>query len=184
MFDAYAYYDNLLREYIVEGHMQWKRKPDYDSTPYWYYDITQEGEVGGYEGVGLEVEYHENTNLVDYSLVSLNSKGNLYRHRNADDWDRHVGVTYKVQDYAEYNFVEPSTWRNWDYTFDSYHIYTYWTLDGPIGRLGIKHRYGHTWDSTSVTSTSIGWPGGISFTFSSSSNRWDAVSNPAYWVFY
>lgn len=168
-------YDSVAREYIIIGEMEWKRPSS--GHPYWFSDLPMtEGNVGGYEGVGIEVGYSPYTRLERYHLVSISYRDQrMYTYTNPEDWDPQYGVTFKPQDRWWMAFGGP------DYSFHRYMIYTYWTVSQAVSDLPVKHRYAHTWSSTGVTAAQIGY-GGISFTFSSQSNRWSVVSPPCYWT--
>lgn len=168
-------YDNVAKEYVIIGEMEWNYDGD-NFCFFWYHDTPYfGGDVGGCEGVGLELGYSPYTKLEQYFLVGIDTRGNQERFTNPFDWDPTYGVTFNPQDRC----WDP--WYGKDYNFHKYMIFSTWTVSRPVSNLPVKHRYAHTWSSTGVTSATVG-PNGITFTFSSESNKWTVVSPPCYWT--
>jgi hypothetical protein len=168
------YWDNILRQYIIQGSMVWKANSSGDK--YWHFDTDMFPDlVGGTDGIGIELGANSYCQLQDYSLATVDSEGDDVYTYNAEDHDPNRGVVFKIQDRTWWN----SNGTAIDYTLDKYYIYSYWTVSQPVTNLSVSHRYGHTWVSTGCTPT-IG-SAGISFSFTSLSNGWTTVSDPYYW---
>lgn len=175
MYKPSIYWDNILRQYIIQGNMVWKT--DGSGTKYWQFDTGLFPDlVGGTDGIGIELGPNTYCQLQDYSLATVDSEGDdVYTYYNAEDYDPNRGVVFKIQDRTWWN----SAGTDVDYTLDAYYVYSYWTVSQPVSNLSVRQRYAHTWSSTGCT-PSIG-TNGITFSFTSSSNRWETVSDPYYW---
>ncbi|NLL17672.1 MAG: hypothetical protein GX262_01445 [Clostridia bacterium] len=168
-------YDHVLREYIIMAPMYWKK--DRYGVPYWYDHIDRTGPMGGEEGIILEVENVPGVRvrIEDWNLVTYNTKNEVRVFRNAEDANRY-GVAYKVQDYVNFDYGE----FMWDYDFDSYDLWTYWTVSSGVDDVAVWHKFAHTWQTTGITEIEIG-SGGASIKFSKSINKWFIPSRPNYW---
>ncbi len=180
-------YDSYTGEYIFQGKMKWKTGTDSCSTPYWYNDITSEGNVGGYDEMGIWLNTSSNMMLTDHFLQTFYRYPTRPGHGSTTvtqpkDWFS-GGVVFQNQDKSQYDFVDYTcTSKNWDYSWDSTVITMYIKLTGSkSGTFELHSQVGHSWSSTTINSLGIS-TSGVSVGWSSSSNKWEIESPAKYWT--
>jgi len=161
-----VYYDRYTDEYSVYGNWAWINGA-------WVSDVPAfGGDVGGYDGLGLWFSNNTNLTMENGSAYLLMNDYFGYWDDTSSVWDWDAnGVAIKYQDESWVS----GTPYNYDYNFDSGFISVVLKANNPCTSY-LKVTYGHDWKSTDLSSVSI-TSSGITFSFSSSSDRWQKTNN-------
>lgn len=158
-----AFYDSQIRHHVLFGRFQWKHNCD---TYYcWRHDVngstTNVGRLDGFSVAASKTITKHGTGFSTYG------SGNWSNHYSNPWNSSNYGFAFKAQDKYGGGF-------NGDYSWD--HGTMSMTYDYPgCGTYSFRTKLAHTWGSTDLTGVSIG-SGGISFSFSSTNNRWQAAT--------
>jgi hypothetical protein len=176
-------WDTSNQRYYAYASYNWKA----GSTEDHYYDIGNFSgscvdspcDIGGYDGFGMRFS----RNLQNVSVSSIFcGRGDLDRDwaqfscttpTNPDE-NSSQGVTWRKQDKIYKTVVKPDN--------NMYIGSTSMVVKKPSCGAAVQlySRYTHTWQSTSLTSFTIG-SGGWSVTFSGGDNKWNAASQSGTW---
>lgn len=158
-----AYYDVQAGAHALSASWQWKNR--WDGKRCWVSDVSVGGgNVGGPDAFGVYLD-----TAGTYKSSGGNSyteTGTRYSMINPEDWNG-SGVVFRVQD--------KSNSGSRSYTWDHGNIWMYFNIKSCPVTFTLKSKLGHTWSSTSVTEATVGTTG-VSLTFSSTANRWQAVN--------
>jgi hypothetical protein len=164
-----AYYDTPAGAHIVSASWAWQNLPK-SSNRCWIRDTSvYGGDVGGPDAFGI---------YLNRKVIYRSSGGSHWTETNArtrfvnpEDWDDY-GVVYRSQD--------RSNTGNRQYTWDHGNVWMYFNLTTCAGTqtFTLKSKIGHTWSNASISSANVSATG-ISLTFTTTENRWQAVNPTA-----
>lgn len=130
--------------------------------------------IGGSDGVGI-FSLHEDLNIYNRKFFLMNENLNATERTN-----NNLGnpVDVRGAGYEWQDTIEATRWPGFTSfeNFNSYRILMWYHFDFqdgvPYGKtVSFKAEVGHTWNTTSVSSISVG-PWAIGIGFNTSSNRW------------
>lgn len=151
---------------ITAGH-KWNR--DSLGKPYWYLDrpTSIDGNMGGYDAMGVYLDNTTNVAVTYSSFVTTNVDGTRYSYTYPDsEWAG--GSVWSEQDYVS----GAGKLYNWD----SSSITVYLKATGKYSFYA-RGQLWHTWNKTTLTNVSIGYPAGISATVGNAGSDWKATGN-------
>ena len=158
-----AYYDAQIGRHVVFGRFQWKHNCD---TYYcWRHDVNGDTtNVGKLDGFSVSAS----KTITKYGTgFSTYGSGNWSNHYSNPWNSSNYGFAFKAQDKYGGGF-------NGDYSWDHGTMSMTYAYQG-CGTYSFRTKLAHTWGSTDLTGVSIG-SGGVSFSFSSTNNRWQAAT--------
>ncbi|TCP55498.1 hypothetical protein EV586_103150 [Tumebacillus sp. BK434] len=172
------------RKRVITGQMTWYS--DSTGKPYWAYDKSIAGNMGGEDEIGLYLSNgaKDNIRVFDSSMKSEDRCGSVYYH-GGSPYTRHhesdTGVLHKAQD-TVINRIGSGcgyTWNNVDYNFDTAWVYMYMEKRNTTQKVDVDVRtqFAHTWSTTVINSFSFGLDS-FGFGYSNPSYGWDTVSVP------
>jgi hypothetical protein len=175
-------YDSSSKQYIITAYGNWtSHKYEVPTWTWWYPSVGSTKNIGGLDGIGISLSNTSGTT----SGLAINS-GYGYFHNgtatqkvttmssNSDLY----GAGYKVQDFIKFTKVDNYVfWVNTTYLYNAYNMDCVLKYNAKFeGYNGsAKLFYGHTWDSTNITSIGVNKTG-ASIGWSTTSNHWDSYS--------
>ncbi|GAA0378161.1 hypothetical protein [Bacillus horti] len=159
------YYDQTTGQYVLSGGWEWKNRN-------WFSDCGW-GACGGYNGFALQI-LNRDIAIFDETLYTYSGLREQFVRTNTME-----------KEYSSYGlgmrFQDNQIVRNWEYEYDSHRgqgrIWFEFSDGTPTGTIvSYKAGYAHTWNSTEVSSITISATG-ISFSFSTTENRWSDERN-------
>jgi hypothetical protein len=174
-------YDRFYNQYVMAASWAWKICPDYH-RPCWANEKTSAGTVGGPDGMAVKIN---RAILRKTAGISTNNNcGDPAISNNQPDTDTGNGIAFIEQDAVTLpggagSCLGTPYRYNWHRgTVSERFIFANPNCGGY--QLQIDAKIGHTWSSTSVNSIGIS-TSGISFSWSSSNYRWNAIpATPGY----
>ena len=171
-------YDILLRKYVMAASWQWKQCSN--GAPCWTSDKNSPGNMGGPDGMAVKI----NRPIFRYSagISTNNNCGTPAISNSQPDTDTGYGVAFIEQDAVSYDGGTSCSGSPLRYNWHRGTVSeTFLFQSGCAGiQLQIDSKIGHTWSTTSVNSIGIS-TSGISFSWSSTSYRWNAIpATPRY----
>lgn len=159
---AGAFWDSYAQKYYVYAYFFW------NSEAQWRADCPtgtySSANVGGNDSFGIA--FSKAINRYSQQFQTWDNNGIRQTNTSTATKANSYGVAFSRQDKA-LNSGDIYTW-------DSGMIGLY-MLPQSTGYMTFWQEMAHTWSSTGVSAVSIG-PGGITFTFTSSNNKWEAVA--------
>jgi hypothetical protein len=158
-------------DYNIEGTWQWNSL----ATAQADFPMTCGNNIGGLDGASDWMSNPANITIQQFWMDTFDYTSTLRTSTStAWDWNQY-GAAFKTQDSC---FWDPSL-SDFDYTHYRGLVDTVVSLAGS-GSTYLKLTFAHDWSSTDLSGVSIG-TGGVSFSFTSSSNSWQGTSNPYTW---
>jgi hypothetical protein len=168
------YYDTGIKKYYVSASYAWK-------------NLQTKGDSAGSGYDGFAVRF--SADIVNYGVSASFCPGNWggatpYPGTNAacivpqPEDNNTDGASFKFRDRLSEAYCGGTDYPScWQYVGAKGNlVFTFTRVAGTSGCLQVFSKYGHTWSGTSISSVGLS-NGGISFNFSSTSNRWDISSS-------
>ncbi|WP_138917773.1 hypothetical protein [Paenibacillus vortex] len=173
-------YDAQTQRWTVTGGGSWNNNNWVNDLPSFFGEwVGTVKNVGSYDTVGFTFYNTSGTApvMLRSSAYITDHSGRTLESTSPSHGDGKKGVAFDYQDNAKLIAVNPSTFTylgrgfaasaTYSSTFTNYHGYA-------------RSFYGHTWNTTGISSVSFGGTGstyGVTINFSSTSNRFPAYSN-------
>jgi hypothetical protein len=174
-------YDNQLHHYVMAASWEWQTCADNYNRACWTKDDGV-GDMGGPDGMAIKV--NRQVYRRGGGMSTNDNCGNKAIENSTADTDNGYGLGFVKQDTVSYDSSNGACagtpYRyNWHRGTVS-EIFDFQSSCDASTTIQVDSKIGHTWSSTSVTSIGIS-TSGISFTWSSSSHRWNSIPYaPAY----